>query len=73
MLLLLLIYGVLRALWEIDVYLISTFVNKGLYYYYYYISKFSRLCNEFMSVSTMFPYNKSGKCNTSNTAINGLF
>jgi len=37
------------------------------------ISKFSRPCNEFMSVWTMFPYNKSGKCNTSNTAINGLF
>jgi len=35
MLLLLLIYVVLRALWKIDVYLISTLVNKSLYYYYY--------------------------------------
>ena len=34
--LLLLIYVVLRALWKIDVYLISTLVNKSLYYYYYY-------------------------------------
>ena len=36
MLLLLLIYVVLRALWKIDVYLISTRVNKSLYYYHYY-------------------------------------
>ena len=35
MLLLLLIYVVLRALWKIDVYLISTLVSKSLYYYYY--------------------------------------
>ena len=35
MLLLLLIYVVLRA-GKIDVYLISTLVNKSLYYYYYY-------------------------------------
>jgi len=27
---------VLRALWKIDVHLISTLVNKSLYYYYYY-------------------------------------
>ena len=33
MLLLLLIYVVLRDLWKIDVYLISTLVNKSLYYY----------------------------------------
>jgi len=33
MLLLLLNYVVLRALWKIDVYLISTLVNKSLYYY----------------------------------------
>jgi len=33
---LLLIYVVLRALWKIDVYLISTLVNKSLYYYYHY-------------------------------------
>jgi len=32
MLLLLLIYVVLRALWKIAVYLISTLVNKSLYY-----------------------------------------
>jgi len=32
---LLLNYVVLRALWKIDVYLISTLVNKSLYYYYY--------------------------------------
>jgi len=32
MLLLLLIYVVLRALWKIYVYLISTVVNKNLYY-----------------------------------------
>jgi len=32
-LLLLLIYVVLRALWKIDVHLISTLVNKSLYYY----------------------------------------
>jgi len=36
MLLLLLIYVVLRALWKIDIYLISTLVNKSLYYYYVY-------------------------------------
>ena len=29
-------YFVLRALWKIDVYLISTLVNKSLYYYYHY-------------------------------------
>jgi len=29
-------YVVLRALWKIDVHLISTLVNKSLYYYYYY-------------------------------------
>jgi len=33
MLLLLLIYVVLRALWKIAVHLISTFVNKTMYYY----------------------------------------
>jgi len=38
MLLLLFIYVVLRALWKIDVYLISTLVNKTLYYYLYYLS-----------------------------------
>jgi len=32
MLLLLLNYVVLRALWKIDVHLISIFVNKSLYY-----------------------------------------
>jgi len=36
MLLLLLIHVVSRALWKIDVYLISTLVNKSLYYYYFY-------------------------------------
>jgi len=36
MLLLLLNYVVLRVIWKIDVYLISTLVNKSLYYYYYY-------------------------------------
>jgi len=36
MLLLLLIYVVLMALWKTDVYLISTLVNKSLYYQYYY-------------------------------------
>ena len=36
MLLLLLIYVVLRALWKIDVHQISTLVNKSIYYYYYY-------------------------------------
>ena len=41
MLLLLLIYGVLRALWKIDVYLISTLVNKSLYYYIIIIIMFS--------------------------------
>jgi len=35
-LLLLLNQVVLRALWKIDVYLISTLVNKSLYYYNYY-------------------------------------
>jgi len=39
MLLLLLNYFVLRALWMIDVHLISTLVNKSLYYYYYYYYK----------------------------------
>ena len=33
MLLLLLNYVVLRALWKIDVHLISTLVNKSIYYY----------------------------------------
>jgi len=33
MLLLLLNYVVLRALWKIDVYLIRILVNKSLYYY----------------------------------------
>jgi len=37
MLLLLLNYVVLRALWKIDVNLISTLVNKSLYYYYNYV------------------------------------
>jgi len=36
MLLLLLNYVVLRALWKIDVHLIITLVNKSRYYYYYY-------------------------------------
>jgi len=36
MLLLLLNYVVLRALWKIDVHPISTLVNKSLYYYYTY-------------------------------------
>jgi len=36
-LLLLLNYVVLRALWKIDVHLISTLVNKSLYYYYKHI------------------------------------
>ena len=27
-------YVVLRALWKIDVHLLSTLVNKSLYYYY---------------------------------------
>ena len=35
MLLLLLNYVMLRALWKKDVHLISTLVNKSLYYYYY--------------------------------------
>jgi len=35
MLLLLLNYVVLRALWKIDANLISTLVNKSLYYYLY--------------------------------------
>jgi len=34
MMVLVLNYVVLRALWKIDVYLISTLVNKSLYYYY---------------------------------------
>ena len=36
MLLSLLNYVVLRALWKIDVHLINTLVNKSIYYYYYY-------------------------------------
>jgi len=35
MLLLLLDYVLLRALWKIDVHLISTLINKSLYYYYF--------------------------------------
>jgi len=35
MLLLLLNYVVLWALWKIDVHLINTLVNKSLYYNYY--------------------------------------
>jgi len=37
MLLLLLIYVVLRALWKIDVYIISTLVNNSHYKCHYYI------------------------------------
>jgi len=33
MVLLLLNHVVLRALWKVDIYLISTLVNKSLYYY----------------------------------------
>jgi len=40
MLLLLLNYVVLRALWKIDVHLISTLVYKSLYYYYYLLIKY---------------------------------
>jgi len=40
MLLLLLNYVVFRALWKIDVHLISTLVNKSLYYYYYLLIKY---------------------------------
>ena len=36
MLLLLLNYDVLRALWKIDVNLLSTLVNKSIYYFLYY-------------------------------------
>ena len=43
MLLLLLNYVVLRALWKIDVHLISTLVNKSLYYHYYYYYYLSKL------------------------------
>jgi len=42
MLLLLLNYVVLRALWKIDVHLISTLVNKSLYYYYSTIKRYSQ-------------------------------
>jgi len=35
MLLLLFNYVVLKALWKIDIHLISTLVNKSLCYYYY--------------------------------------
>jgi len=38
MLLLLLNYVVLKALWKIDVHLICTLVNKSLYYYKYQFS-----------------------------------
>ena len=44
MLLLLLSYVVLRALWKIDVHLISTLVNKSLYYYHYN-TNVDRLCD----------------------------
>ena len=43
MLLLLLNYVVFRALWKIDVHLISTLVNKSLHYCYYYNTKQSML------------------------------
>ena len=39
--LLLLNYVVLRALWKIDVHIISTIVNKSLYYYYYFYYTFN--------------------------------
>jgi len=42
--LLLLNYVVLRALWKIDVHLISTLVNKSLYYY----TIDQALCNQTM-------------------------
>ena len=49
MLLLLLIYVVLRALWKIDVYLISTLVNKSLYYLLYDL--FWQLVNDFRVIT----------------------
>ena len=54
-LLLLLSHVVLRALWKIDVHLISTLVNKSLYYYYYYYhtSNFSSLWGYFLHCSNI--------------------
>ena len=40
MLLLLLNYVVLRALWKIDVHLISTLVNKSVYLYLCYVLEY---------------------------------
>jgi len=52
MLLLLLIYVVLRALWKIDVYLISTLVNKSPYYcYYYYYRTIEQMCSVAHSIT----------------------
>jgi len=52
MLLLLLIYVVLRALWKIDVYLISTLVNKSLYL----LSKISKLHDNLNEKSSSYCY-----------------
>ena len=53
MLLLLLNYVVLRALWKIDVHLIITLVNKSLYYYYHlYYTQFDFNADLRVSVSS---------------------
>jgi len=59
MLLLLLNYVVLRTLLKIDVYLISTLVNKSIYYYYSYIlflvnALYLYVKNEYLKVKPMF-------------------
>ena len=51
-LVLLLNYVVLRALWKLDVHLISTLVNKSLYYYYYYLLTHLNSIQIFKTVST---------------------
>ena len=72
MLLLLLNYVVLRALWKIDVHLISTLVNKSLYYYYYiydvainiicdYQIKKRVCCGRYQNYRTVHPIYKYSK------------
>jgi len=51
-LLLLLNYVVLRALWKIDVNLISTLVNKSLYYYLYYYFRMIDSINHYNKTDT---------------------
>ena len=55
MLLLLLNYVVLRALWKIDVHVISTLVNKSLHYYYYNTKLLAKLaCGDMATIDAQY-------------------